>query len=110
MTWKERVGFTVPNISIDSQVCMAALVRNSKSVIERGKKEKKQIWCCIKSEEFKACSILKTVKLAGVLFWALDQAESWNIRTRGHKPTRSVQPAFYFVWSLKTAPVKCDEL
>lgn len=41
--------------------------------------------------------ILTTAKLAGVLSWALNQAKSWNICTLGHKPTRSVQPTFYFV-------------
>lgn len=46
---------------------------------------------------------------AGVLSWTLNQAKSWNICTLGHKPTRSVQPTFYFVYSLKMAPVKFDE-
>lgn len=59
--------------------------------------KKQQIWYCIKSEECRSNYIVKTVKLAGVLSWALDQAKSWNIRTLGHKPTRSAQPTFYFV-------------
>lgn len=54
-------------------------------------------WYSIKSEECRSYNILKTVKLAGVLFRALNQAKSWNIRTPGYKPTHSVQPTFYFV-------------